>query len=40
MILKASEGSLAPVACVNCGDVQCNEAHDCITLPMWKNLIV
>ena len=38
MILKASEGSLAPVACVNCGDVQCNEAHDCITLPMWKKL--
>ena len=33
MILKASEGSLAPVACVNCGD-----AHDCITLPMWKKL--
>ena len=24
--------------CVNCGDVQCNEAHDCITLPMWKKL--
>ena len=38
MILKASEGSLAPVACVNCGDVQCNESHDCITLPMWKKL--
>lgn len=38
MILKASEGSLAPVACVNCGDVQCNEAHDCITLSMWKKL--
>ena len=38
MVLKASEGSLAPVACVNCGDVDCAAAEDCITLPMWKKL--
>lgn len=38
MVLKASEGSLAPVACVNCGDTNCSEAPDCITLPMWKKL--
>lgn len=38
MILKASEGSLAPVACVNCEDASCNLAQDCITLPMWKKL--
>ena len=38
MVLKASDGSLAPVACVNCGDVDCAAAEDCITLPMWKKL--
>lgn len=38
MVLKASEGSLAPVACVNCGDIDCAEAQDCVTLPMWKKL--
>ncbi len=38
MVLKASEGSLAPVACVNCGDVECASSQDCITLPMWKEL--
>lgn len=38
MVLKASEGSLAPVACVNCGDVDCAVSEDCITLPMWKKL--
>lgn len=38
MVLKASEGSLAPVACVNCEDMNCSEAQDCLTLPMWKKL--
>ena len=37
-ILKLTEGSLAPVACLACDKNECNRAEDCITLPMWKKL--
>lgn len=37
-ILRLTEGSLAPVACLECNPVQCERAEDCITLPIWKGL--
>jgi Rrf2 family protein len=36
-VLRLTEGSLAPVACVGNGEA-CEEAVDCTTLPMWKGL--
>ncbi len=37
-ILKATEGSLAPVACLeSCGE-SCPRAGECVTLPLWKDL--
>lgn len=37
-ILKLSEGSLAPVACLNCEENECDRLDHCLTLPMWKQL--
>ena len=37
-ILRAAEGSLAPVACVACADVVCDKADNCLTFPLWKKL--
>ena len=37
-ILKLTEGSLAPVACLECKPVQCPRAAECRTLPMWEKL--
>lgn len=39
-ILKLSEGSLAPVSCLECEENarKCSRAADCPTLPMWKEL--
>lgn len=37
-ILKATEGGLAPVACLEAGAGGCTRAAECPTLPMWKNL--
>ena len=37
-ILKLTEGSLAPVACLQNGSVQCPRAGQCDTLPMWIGL--
>lgn len=37
-ILKAIEGSLAPVACLNTPTPDCNRADQCRTLPMWRDL--
>ncbi len=37
-ILRLTEGTLAPVACLD-GDVNtCSRAKDCKTLPMWEKL--
>lgn len=35
-ILELMEGTLAPVACLEDGAVNCPRAEDCLTLPMWK----
>lgn len=35
-ILRLTEGSLAPVACLECNAKPCNRAAECRTLPMWK----
>ena len=37
-ILKAVEGSLAPVACLDIPDNVCPRAGSCVTLPMWREL--
>ena len=37
-ILRCIEDSLAPVACMKDGSVQCRRAAACMTLPMWKEL--
>jgi Rrf2 family protein len=37
-ILKLTEGSLAPVACLENEINTCNRAKHCITLPMWQKL--
>ena len=37
-ILKLTEGSLAPVACLKPGSIQCDRADDCPTLPVWREL--
>ena len=36
MILRLTEGSLAPVACLECGAKKCSREENCKTLPMWK----
>lgn len=37
-ILRLTEGSLAPVACLECGAPPCDKATDCLTLPVWTEL--
>lgn len=37
-ILRLMEGSLAPVACLDCDAEECERADQCRTLPMWKEL--
>jgi Rrf2 family protein len=37
-ILKLTEGSLAPVACLMDGKVDCPRARQCEALPMWIGL--
>ena len=37
-ILRLIEGTLAPVACLECGAKPCENASDCKTLPMWEKL--
>ena len=35
-VLRITEGSLAPVACLETGSTRC--AHPCPTLPVWEKL--
>ncbi len=35
-ILTLTEGSLAPVACLDCDAEKCERENECRTLPMWK----
>lgn len=37
-ILRLTEGSLAPVACLECGAAPCQRAAQCRTLPVWVEL--
>ena len=37
-ILRCLEDSLAPVACIKAGSVECAHAGECMTLPMWMEL--
>lgn len=37
-ILRLIEGTLAPVACLECGAKPCENASNCRTLPMWEKL--
>jgi len=37
-ILRTTEDSLAPVACIKTGEVQCERSNLCSTLPMWQEL--
>lgn len=37
-ILRLTEGTLAPVACLECGAKPCMRTAECRTRPMWENL--
>lgn len=37
-ILRLTEGSLAPVACLDLDPVGCEKSADCPTLPVWQGL--
>ena len=37
-ILRITEGSLSPVACVESGYDACERSGDCATLPVWRGL--
>ena len=37
-ILRLTEGSLAPVSCVEQDAIQCERSADCPTLPVWQGL--
>ena len=38
MILRQTEGSLAPVPCVDEDAAPCDRAGQCVTLNVWKQL--
>lgn len=37
-VLRAAEGELAPVSCLDCGEDTCKRSESCLTLPMWVRL--
>ena len=37
-VMAMTEGSLAPVACVECDPHPCEHAEVCLTFPMWQKL--
>jgi len=37
-ILRITEGSLAPVACLDRDPSECSRSGECVTLPIWKGL--
>lgn len=37
-ILRLTEGSLAPISCLECDPQGCERRHECPTLPMWQGL--
>ena len=38
MILRTTEGDLAPVSCVGSGAVECDRADGCVTVRIWQNI--
>lgn len=38
MILRLTEGSLSPVACLDQDPIQCERSGECATLPIWQGL--
>lgn len=38
LVLRLTEGSLAPVACLEAGGSACVRLAECRTLPMWRGL--
>lgn len=38
MILRVTEGSLAPVDCLTGDDNPCARQQECVTLKLWKEL--
>lgn len=38
MILRLTEGSLSPVACLDQEPIQCERSGECATLPIWQGL--
>lgn len=38
MILRSTEGSLAPVSCMECAGESCQRQDKCVTLRIWKRL--
>ena len=37
-ILRLTEGSFAPVDCVDQNPADCERCHECVTLPIWRGL--
>ena len=37
-ILRCIEDNLAPLSCIKAGDICCEHAGECMTVPMWKEL--
>lgn len=37
-ILRLTEGSLSPVACLDQDPIQCERSGECATLPVWQGL--
>lgn len=37
-ILRVTEGSLAPVACLDGDPAECQRSASCVTLPVWRGL--
>ena len=38
MILRTTEGDLAPVSCVGNGAVECDRADGCVTVRIWQRI--
>jgi len=38
MILRLTEGSLAPVSCVEDENIDCDRMEDCVTIIIWRKL--
>lgn len=38
MILRVTEGSIEPVACLEDNSIPCDRMEECMTLPLWRKL--